>query len=83
MKFQPQALPDDDLLQERRFQRDAERLHRLGPRVIYEILAEIGRARMCRTYVEDIVARYARLDLSAVHALDGDRFPAPPIHEVA
>ena len=79
----PHTLRANDLLQERRFRRDVERLHDLGVRATFEILAEVGRARMCRTYIEELTARYAQLDPAIVRAVGGDRFPAPPIHEVA
>jgi hypothetical protein len=38
--------------------RDTERLHALGPRVLYELLVEIGAARGCRSEVDAIVSRY-------------------------
>ena len=73
----------EDLLQDRRFQRDVERLHGLGARAIYELLAEIGRARLCRLDIETRTARYAQLEPATVRAVNGDLFPPPPIHKVA
>ncbi len=83
MKRERQNLVAADMLQEHRFQRDVEFLHSLGARATFEILAEVGRARMCRTYIEELTARYAQLDPAVVRTVCGDRFPAPPVHEVA
>ena len=64
------------------FRRQVERLHRLGPRVTAELLAEIGEQRLCRTYVEQRVQRYAEIDPKHLTALDAEHFPRPPIYEV-
>ena len=64
------------------FRRQIEHLHRLGPRALYELLVETGEQRLCRTYLEQRVRRYAEIDLGHLAALDGDRFPRPPIYEV-
>ena len=45
------------------FYRDVVSLHRLGPRALYELLTEIGEQRLCRTYIEQRVQRYAEIDL--------------------
>jgi hypothetical protein len=39
------------------YQRVAD-LHTLGPRILYELLAELGAARLCRTEIDRIVDRY-------------------------
>ena len=65
------------------FRRDVERLHRLGPRVVYELLAEIGEQRLCRTYVKQRVQRYSEIDPDHLATLDSDTFPRPPLYEVA
>ena len=62
-------------LAEMRLRRDVERLHRLGPRPVYELLAEIGRDRLLMVYVERVVARYAALDPDVVAALGAYRLP--------
>ena len=59
-----------------RRQRHIEQLHRLGPRVLAELLAEIERHHP--EIVDDIdrrLARYAELDPEILRALGGDRFP--------
>ncbi|MCH8998781.1 MAG: hypothetical protein IID48_11075 [Proteobacteria bacterium] len=66
-----------------RFRRQVERLHRLGPRALGELLAEIGEQRLCRTYLEQRVRRYSEIDPKHLAALEGDRFPRPPLYEVA
>jgi hypothetical protein len=58
-----------------RLRRHVERLHRQGPRVLFELLSEIGRERLLRVDIEGRVARYAALDPDAVEALGGDQFP--------
>jgi hypothetical protein len=62
-------------LADARLCRDVERLHRLGPRALFEFLLEISRERLLRVDIEQRVARYAALDPSAVEALGGDQFP--------
>ena len=64
------------------FHRQVEHLHRLGPRVLGELLTEIGEQRLCRTYLEQRVRRYAEIDPEHLAALGGDRFPRPPLYEV-
>ena len=62
--------------------RTVERMHGLGPRVVYELLVEIGEQRLCRTYLAQRVRRYAEIDPEYLAALGGDRFPRPPLYEV-
>ena len=61
-----------------RLQRAVERLYRLGPRPIMELLIEIADG----ADLDTALATYARLDPDLVRALNGDRFPMAPIHEV-
>ncbi len=63
--------------------RDVERLWALGPRVITELLTEIGEQRLCRTYLEERVRRYAEIDPEHLASREGDTFPRPPLYEVA
>ena len=65
-----------------RLARDVERILALGPRPIIELLIEIGEQRLCRTYLEQRVRRYAAIDPEHLAALGGDRFPRPPLYEV-
>ncbi len=63
--------------------RDVERILALGPRPIIELLIKIGEQWLCRTYVEQRVRRYSKIDPDHLAALGGDTFPRPPLYEVA
>jgi|SRR5215471_14403799 len=65
-----------------RFRRSVERLHRLGPRALYELLVELGASRLIQTEIERQVERYAALDKAVLHATGGDRFAAAALHLV-
>jgi hypothetical protein len=65
-------------LRELRFRRDVERLHRLGPRAIYELLSELGARYTQRTEIERLVGRYSRIDPLALRLAVGDQMPAVP-----
>ena len=58
-----------------RFHRQIEHLHRLGPRVFGELLAEIAAVTGEPGLIADRVAAYARLDPGIVRAVGADRFP--------
>ena len=66
-----------------RLARNIERILALGPRPIIELLIEIGEQRLCRTYLEQRIRRYAEISPEHLTALEGDRFPRPPLYEVA
>ena len=72
----------DDLVADLRFQRQVEKLHRLGPRAVGELLKEIGEQRRCRTSVDRRLEAYASLDPGVVRELGADEFPRPPLYEV-
>ena len=65
-----------------RLARDVERILALGPRPIIELLIEIGEQRLCRTYLERRIRRYAEIDPEHLATVGGDRFPRPPLYEV-
>lgn len=69
-------------IRELRFRRNVEQLHRLGPRVLYELLSEIGESRGILTLIEDRTAAFARLEPGTLTTAGGDRFPALLLHEV-
>ena len=71
------------VVEDLKFRRNVERLHRLGPRAVCELLAEIGEQQLCRTFIEQRVQRYSKIDPDHLAALDGDTFPRPPLYEVA
>ena len=66
-----------------RRQRQVQRVHGLGSRALYELLIEIGAEFGITAFIEQKIERYAALDPEAVRLAGGDRFPAPPIHEVS
>ena len=65
-----------------RFHRQVERLHALGPRATGELLLEIAECLGCRTFVDQRLETFARLDPEVIRELVGDAFPRPPLHEV-
>ncbi len=71
-----------EVVADMKFHRQVEHLHRLGPRVLGELLTEIGEQRLCRTYLEQRVRRYAEIDPEHLATLDAEHFPRPPIYEV-
>ena len=64
-----------------RFERQTERLCRLGPRVLAEMLGEVGAATGQSSFIADRVAAFADLDPEIVRAVGGDKFP-PRLMEV-
>ena len=56
-----------------RFERMIERLHRLGPRVFGELLAEIAAAAGQHVRVVDLVEEYVALDPAVLPAVSGRR----------
>lgn len=65
-----------------RLQHLVTQVHRLGPRVFYELLVELGATRLCRFEIEELVGRYAELDPAVLSALGADRFPTLPLRLV-
>jgi hypothetical protein len=65
------------------FSRDVGRLVKLGPRVVAEFLAEIGRDHLLRLIIEELLQRYIRrLTPEMLRVIGGDRFQSAPIHLV-
>jgi hypothetical protein len=76
-------LPGTYGLRRLRRQRELERVHGLGPRVIGELLNELAREHGIGRDIAQRVARYAaRLSPELLRAVGGDRFPAAPLHAV-
>ena len=65
-----------------RFERTVARLYRLGPRVIAEMLAELGRQRLIRSEIEALVNKYAAIDPAVLRGVGGDRFSPWSLHVV-
>ena len=66
-----------DIVADLRFRRRVERLHRLGPRAVAELLAEIGAERSITTTINQKLDRYTELDPAALEAAGGDFWPFP------
>ena len=71
-----------EVVAELKFRRQVEHLHRLGPRVVGELLAEIGTERSIMTLIDQKIETYAGLDLEALETTGGDGFWPTPIFEV-
>jgi hypothetical protein len=71
------------VLADLQLRRNVERLYRLGPRLVLELLAELGAEYLIRAEIETKVARYAALDPTALALAGGDRFPMPPMRVVS
>ena len=56
-----------------RLRRDVELVHKLGPRALYEMLLEVSEDRSLRTYIEELVGKYAAIDPAVLDA-SGGRF---------
>ena len=69
---------------QRRLQRQhhVEQVHRLGARVIFELLNELDRVHGLGDDLDRRLERYARLDPDLLAALGADRFPAAPLRIV-
>ena len=79
VSFQPLQQTRIEFVQERRVQRDAERVHALGARPMFEAMRELESGRT----VADTLADYARLPVEVVRDLGADHFPPLPICAVS
>jgi hypothetical protein len=72
-------------LDEERFGRLCDQLHRRGPRVLREFLAALGAERMITTIIEQKLQRYRHLSPDLLRALMVDDIGAPrrkPAHQI-
>ena len=65
-----------------RFRRKVIRLHRQGPRVLGELLAELSVERDIGTIIDQKLDRYVEIEPKALQATGGDEFPVVPLHGV-
>lgn len=70
------------MLGQAQFERLVTRLHALGPRVIAELLSELGAAHLIMTSIEARLERYAALDPAVLAAIGADRMPPRPIRVI-
>ena len=66
---------DGEALAGPRFEHMVKHLHRLGPRPLAELLAEIATATGEPGLIADRLQAYAGLDPEILRAVGGDRFP--------
>jgi hypothetical protein len=66
-------------VRQQRRQHWVEKIHALGPRPVYEVVAEIERRGLRGVDLDRCLERFASLDLDLLRALGGHRFPARPI----
>ena len=71
-----------DVIADLRRQRHIRKLHRLGPRVLDELLVEIGVERSITTVIERKVEAYAELEREIFETAGSDEFWLVPIHVV-
>jgi hypothetical protein len=76
---QPAAALQADAIRRLRRQRQIERIHGFGARVVYELVDELDRHHELGADLDWRLARYASLDPAILKALSGDRFPPTPI----
>ncbi len=65
-----------------RRRRKAQRLHRLGDRVLGEFLAELGAERGITTIIDQKLDTYIEIEPEVLEAAGGDEFWQPPLHGV-
>ena len=65
-----------------RFRREVQRLHRLGDRVLGELLAHLGAKHSIQTSIEQTVEHFTEIDSEVLQATGGDDFWQPPLHGV-
>ena len=80
--FRPFGEVAAEIVADMKFRRRVLRLHSLGPRVVGELLAEIGAERSIQTVIDQKLDTYAQLEPEALEATGGSDFWQPPIHGV-
>jgi hypothetical protein len=79
---QPAASQQAAVIVRLRRRRQIERIWRLGPRVVFELIDEIDRRHGLSDYLDQRLARYAGLDRLSLAAVGADRFVCLPVHTV-
>ncbi len=80
--FRPIGSVAAEIVADLKFRCQVLHLHRLGPRAVGELLAELGAERSIQTVIDQKLDTYAGLDPEAIEATGGDDFWPPPLHEV-
>jgi hypothetical protein len=63
-------------------QRQIARVYTCGPRVIFELIAELVRRHNLGADPDELLAQYKALDPGVLAVLGADRFPPVPLHIV-
>ncbi len=71
-----------DVVQDLTFRRKVQRLCAKGPRVVGELLGELGAERGLGTVIDQKLDRYLALADEALDATNGREFPSIPLHRV-
>ncbi len=71
-----------EVVADMRFRHQVLRLHRLGPRVVGELLAELGAERSIQTVIDEKLDTYTELDPGTLEATGGDGFWPLPVRKV-
>ncbi len=71
-----------EVVADMKFRRQVLRLHRLGPRITAELLAEIGAERGITTIIDQKLDTYTELDPETLEATGGNDFWQPPLHGI-
>ncbi len=80
--FRPIGKLAAEVVADLQFRLKVVRLHRQGPRVLGELMAELGVERDIGTIIDRKLDTYAELEQEALQAAGGDRFWPVPIREV-
>ncbi len=80
--LRPIGLIAAEVVANMRFRRQVQRLHRLGPRVIGELLAELGAERGIQTVIDQKLDTYAELKPETLEVTGGDGFWPVPVRKV-
>ncbi len=78
----PRVLCAAEVVADLKFRRQVEHLHDLGPRVVGELLAEIGAERSIMTLIDRKIDTYAALKPEALKSTGGSGFWPAPLRQV-
>ena len=71
-----------EVVADMKFRRQVLRLHRLGPRITAEFLAELGAERGIQTVIDQKLDTYAELEPETLEVTGGDGFWPVPVRRV-
>ena len=71
-----------ELVADLKFRHQIQRLHRLGPRVVGEFLAELGAERGIATVIDQKIDTYVELGAAVLEVAGGDGFWPVPVRKI-